>query len=122
MVARSTRIPPEVLSARLANCAKLVAIVHATVEQTLIIVGRNVDTTWLPQGPGIPPWPVPSIHHEQVDCQLCGDKIWLGPTQMKAQGWRICYLCHAVMLTFDDTEYEIRAANPDNDKAPRRPE
>ncbi len=116
-------LPEQELRRRLEPCAKLIAVLSVNPkEPTFIIAGRNVDTSYLPQGPGIPPLPVPSIHHSMVDCQLCGDKIWLGPNQMKAKGWRICYLCHGVMLVLDPRRHhmEMRMLNADEAEVPRR--
>jgi hypothetical protein len=85
----------------------------------MLIAGCNVDTSKLPQGPGIPPLPVPSINHTIARCETCREQIWLGPKQLRARGVRICYICLWIVTAGEGTS-PIVALDPDADSVPRR--
>ena len=62
-----------------------------------------------------------SVRHVKTECQVCDQEMWIGPTQAKAKGQRMCYECYTIVEANAQVQPDIRALNPDADEVPRMP-
>lgn len=82
-----------------------------------VIACRNVDTSKLP----IAAEKVePSILHTVVGCDVCGEKVWIGPAQRCTVGTVTCYICLGILAHYNAAPLDVKILNPNADDVPRR--
>lgn len=76
----------------------------------------------MPEIPGVEK-PKPSIEHSLIDCKLCDQQCWIGPTQLRLVRQNpnvvkvLCYLC---VYRLDLANGPFHALDPHADEKPRR--